>query len=1035
MKMRFLVAMSILLPLFMGCVNDIDNPIGSNMKEVGFTAVIEGNGVSRSNVTDEGDFTWTEGDLVAAYVSGGSDLGFDKFSLTSGANTSKGCFKGVIGDDEKLSGYAVYPYNERHLLTDGHLAICMPEEYGDFDTEYSPDVNAPMVAVVPESYDEEELALDFHHVGGVIRFMIENVPADAAQFLFATDTGVTGTFDVTEEDGHKIIRPAEITDGNNTVRINFKPNGKLRTMIFYVPLPVGTYEGFSISINDKDGNRLDGYETGATNTLGRKMLVRYPRITLNPSSDMECVPGEHTIMYDESMTKYFIEVGEDYFVMNNTISDDLVPEKGKIICCPITEQTPFGFMGKVTEVVSDAGGIRVKCEAVALDEAFSTLKINTSINLSEYVEEVVDENGEVIEHTVVSSVVLDSLAMNPDAVDSLMVETKAAANISRCLKLKLTNNLLSGSLYLKYSLNINIDIAPYKQPVADFSLETETGVEGELNVKSLEGEKEFPLLKIKVPTGVVAIGAPFPVMIFRPTINSKVYFCVEGEVAVKSSFKYVVEHTLYELGYSGEWDDNITNLLNKDDNYFKLASIELDGSFGLKTSLGLELGLWSSKVAGLGFAAETGLMANVNIPFYMTLENLLDTDPMLTFSLTRALEVYCEASFLGKSLGKHEARLELEPIPIEIPILPKFKELSGSLSNDTVHSTVELTSKSVLETEEEGIVLLKDKDVESAIEYVGLKGGSVTESKSATFKVKNGGNNEVDKKYYVAPYIKHDKKYYYGKPVLVAAGLRDQLIQFYKDTGGDNWTNNDNWCTDEPLEKWYGISKDYETGLYAISLNNNNLVGNPTLNHSEILRVDVANNRLASLNLMECSSLESIECNGNPCNAIYFTGCSNLKELHFQSYHYNDIRTLATLDVSGCTALEVLFVENNKLSTLLLDGCTSLQSIDCHGNELTTLDVSGLPSLKKVSCSHNKLQSIDISGCSLKSLYCSDNNISREISGDFAKIPTFVHDQRYTDYWWEEIYNDEGDLIKRILHYTDNGKGWWYPGEPDRGYH
>ncbi len=947
---------------------------------------------------------------MAAYVSGGSDLGFDKFSLTSGANTSKGCFKGVIGDDEKLSGYAIYPYNEGHLLTDGHLAISMPEEYGDFDTEYSPDVNAPMVAVVPESYDEEELALDFHHVGGVIRFMIENVPADAAQFLFATDTGVTGTFDVTEEDGHKIIRPAEITDGNNTVRINFKPNGKLRTMIFYVPLPVGTYEGFSISINDKDGNRLDGYETGATNTLGRKMLVRYPRITLNPSSDMECVPGEHTIMYDESMTKYFIEVGEDYFVMNNTISDDLVPEKGKIICCPITEQTPFGFMGKVTEVVSDAGGIRVKCEAVALDEAFSTLKINTSINLSEYVEEVVDENGEVIEHTVVSSVVLDSLAMNPDAVDSLMVETKAAANISRCLKLKLTNNLLSGSLYLKYSLNINIDIAPYKQPVADFSLETETGVEGELNVKSFEGKKEFPLLKIKVPTGVVAIGAPFPVMIFRPTINSKVYLCVEGEVAVTSSFKYVMEHTLYELGYSGEWDNNITNLLNKDDNYFKLVSIGLDGGFGLKTSLGLELGLWSSKVAGLGFAAETGFMTNVNIPFYMTLENLLDTDPMLTFSLTRALEAYCEASFLGKSLGKHEARLELEPIPIEIPILPKFKELSGSLSNDTVHSTVELTSKSVLETEEEGIVLLKDKDVASAIEYVGLKGGPDPEVKSATFQVENDSNNEGegDNSYYVASYIKHNNKYYYSKPVPVATDLRDQLIQFYKDTDGDNWTKNDNWCSDEPLEQWYGISKRYETDLYFISLGNNNLVGNPTLNHSEIRRVSVPGNRLTSLNLAGCSSLEHVSCYDNPLEIIDLSDCSKFTTLYFNLPYDENIKTLTTLDVSGCTSLERIYCENN---------------------ELTTLDVSGLPSLKKVSCSHNKLQSIDISGCSLESLYCSDNNISREISGDFANIPRFSYDQRYTDYWWEEIYNE------RILHYTDNGKGWWYPGEPDRGYH
>lgn len=51
------------------------------------------------------------------------------------------------------------------------------------------------------------------------------------------------------------------------------------------------------------------------------------------------------------------------------------------------------------------------------------------------------------------------------------------------------------------------------------------------------------------------------------------------------------------------------------------------------------------------------------------------------------------------------------------------------------------------------------------------------------------------------------------------------LVSFYNATGGPQWKNNTNWCSDKPLEEWYGIST--ENGLVTrIELAENNLTGN-----------------------------------------------------------------------------------------------------------------------------------------------------------------------------------------------------------------
>lgn len=55
---------------------------------------------------------------------------------------------------------------------------------------------------------------------------------------------------------------------------------------------------------------------------------------------------------------------------------------------------------------------------------------------------------------------------------------------------------------------------------------------------------------------------------------------------------------------------------------------------------------------------------------------------------------------------------------------------------------------------------------------------------------------------------------------------REALIALYNATGGDNWNRNDNWCSDKPLNEWYGVTTNYTTGRVSeISLPENNLSG------------------------------------------------------------------------------------------------------------------------------------------------------------------------------------------------------------------
>lgn len=99
---------------------------------------------------------------------------------------------------------------------------------------------------------------------------------------------------------------------------------------------------------------------------------------------------------------------------------------------------------------------------------------------------------------------------------------------------------------------------------------------------------------------------------------------------------------------------------------------------------------------------------------------------------------------------------------------------------------------------------------------------------------------------------------------------RAALAAFYQATGGDNWFNNTNWCTDAPLDEWYGLL--VQRGMvWQISLQGNNLTGTLTpeiakLNDLTVLAL--SNNRIGGSLLPELAEMRNLEYLGLYSNQI-----------------------------------------------------------------------------------------------------------------------------------------------------------------------
>ncbi|WP_337475373.1 leucine-rich repeat domain-containing protein [Parabacteroides johnsonii] len=229
--------------------------------------------------------------------------------------------------------------------------------------------------------------------------------------------------------------------------------------------------------------------------------------------------------------------------------------------------------------------------------------------------------------------------------------------------------------------------------------------------------------------------------------------------------------------------------------------------------------------------------------------------------------------------------------------------------------------------------------------------------------------------------------------------LRALLIRFYKDTNGDGWKRNDNWCSDKPIDEWYGVDYDSAQNLLGLDLTENNLVGTINLKGCKSLEyLFCSKNVLTDIDVSNCTRLSNLDCAHNHLTNINVVGCSNA------NFHLNCFNNQITgLDLSGCINLDFLDCNNNRIERLDVSGCKWLEKLRCANNRLVLLNITKCSNLAELDCYNNQLVNLDFSDCNhIKRIICYTNKIN-------AEIPKSI--------------------------YTTNTYGWWYPGEPEKGYH
>lgn len=277
MKAKYFIWMAA-IALLSSCTNE-DELLNDSLNKGVVSASIEGMdsrvGFEYANRT--GQFFWSAGDAIGVYH--GSK--FHEYNLQGTGGESTGDFK---AKETTISGAsqlcALYPYNEQHSVSNEKVSFYMNTEYTytnedvEFGSVNGNPTNVPMLAKIAT---EGSNSFTFGHLGGALCFKFINVPVNASKLVFAANSKITGAFEVDATASDPKISTSESTT-DNTVTISFTAKNEATTRVFYIPMPNGTYTGFSWKFLDSSSTELKSYTTTtAVNTItdGKLLTITY----------------------------------------------------------------------------------------------------------------------------------------------------------------------------------------------------------------------------------------------------------------------------------------------------------------------------------------------------------------------------------------------------------------------------------------------------------------------------------------------------------------------------------------------------------------------------------------------------------------------------------------------------------------------------------------------------------------------------------------------------------------------------------------
>lgn len=347
---KILILISMATAVLFGCVKpELETPATDGME---YNTVLNAVIPETKIAIDESysKLSWNSGDKISVLTSKGVYKDF-VYEGADGATSAE--FKGNLDAGETVAGYAVYPANADHTTTGAGLpSVNLASEYEWNDAE----VLMPMVAVISGG------DAVFEHAGGLFAFDVKNVPAGAKGFKFATaGKGITGNFDYNAQ---KTLNATEVAEGSN-VTMTFDALAKAADMKFFIPVPAGTYESFTIYYVNSDGKSVEIKASGVANEVKRAQVRKF---TVSIDSGIWYVTPDGTSEADGLSWA-------DATSLSNAIAK---ASEGDVIYVAAGTYIPDTF---ITGKVVDAEDVVAEEVTTATDDAHKAFIINKNITL------------------------------------------------------------------------------------------------------------------------------------------------------------------------------------------------------------------------------------------------------------------------------------------------------------------------------------------------------------------------------------------------------------------------------------------------------------------------------------------------------------------------------------------------------------------------------------------------------------------------------------------------------------------------------
>ncbi len=215
---------------------------------------------------------------------------------------------------------------------------------------------------------------------------------------------------------------------------------------------------------------------------------------------------------------------------------------------------------------------------------------------------------------------------------------------------------------------------------------------------------------------------------------------------------------------------------------------------------------------------------------------------------------------------------------------------------------------------------------------------------------------------------------------------REALIAIYNALGGDNWTSNQNWCSDKPVSEWSGVTVYPDGYRNAGSVFTLNLSGVSGTLPEEI-------SRLTNLAGISIDGLEGFS------TALY--DCRQLQQIFFImpdqcSWSYDGIGDLGNL-----RSLTVFSVGSKTPLSAEVGQCTNLQMLQVKGSGTLPKELGNLTNLKQLLISNSNFSGelpAELGNCTgLEEMEIFNNSFT-------GRIPDgIVQNENLWKYYWAYI--------------------------------